>query len=152
MVICMLLKTYIFARDGLEAFSCTNENVVKVLKFIAILFNIAKILVPIILIVTGVISIAKAVVSDERDFSKEITSLVIKLFVGLFVFLLPTILLAFIDLIDGSEDVRSDFAKCSECILDYSRCPGVSSNNSNKNNSTKNNGKKNDNSTITINP
>ena len=37
----MLLKTYIFARDGLEAFSCTNENVVKVLKFIAILFNIA---------------------------------------------------------------------------------------------------------------
>ncbi|MDY4544288.1 MAG: hypothetical protein SPE00_03100, partial [Bacilli bacterium] len=97
-------------------------------------------------------SIAKAVVSDERDFSKEITSLVIKLFVGLFVFLLPTILLAFIDLIDGSEDVRSDFAKCSECILDYSRCPGVSSNNSNKNNSTKNNGKKNDNSTTTINP
>ena len=146
----MLLKTYIFAKDGLEAFSCTNENVVKVLKFIAILFNIAKILVPIILIVTGVISLAKAVVSDERDFSKEITSLVIKLFVGLFVFLLPTI--AFIDLIDGSEDVRSEFAKCSECILDYSRCPGVSSNNSNKNNSTKNNGKKNDNSTTTINP
>ena len=35
----MLLKTYIFARDGLEAFSCTNENVVKVLKFIAILFD-----------------------------------------------------------------------------------------------------------------
>ena len=102
MVICMLLKTYIFAKDGLEAFSCTNENVVKVLKFIAILFNIAKILVPIILIVTGVISLAKAVVSDERDFSKEITSLVIKLFVGLFVFLLPTILLAFIDLIDGN--------------------------------------------------
>lgn len=152
MVICMLLKTYILAGDPLDAFSCTNENVVKVLKFIAILFNIAKILVPIILIITGVISIAKAVVSDERDFSKEITSLVIKLFVGLFVFLLPTILLAFIDLIDGSEDVRSEFAKCSECILDYSRCPGVSSNNSNKNNSTKNNGKKNDNSTTTINP
>ena len=141
MVICMLLKTYIFARDGLEAFSCTNENVVKVLKFIAILFNIAKILVPIILIVTGVISIAKAVVSDQRDFSKEITSLVIKLFVGLFVFL-----------INGSEDVRSDFAKCSECILDYSRCPGVSSNKKNNNDAKKNNGKKNDNSTTTINP
>lgn len=152
MVICMLFKTFILANDGLEAFSCTNENVVKVLKFIAILFNIAKILVPIILIVTGVISLAKAVMSDERDFSKEITSLLIKLFVGLFVFLLPTILLAFIDLIDGSEDVRSDFTKCSECILDYSRCPGVSSSKKNNTNTTKNNGKKNDNSTTTINP
>ena len=148
----MLFKTFVLDGDPLEAFSCTNENVVKVLKFIAILFNIAKILVPIILIVTGVISIAKAVVSDERDFSKEITSLVIKLFVGLFVFLLPTILLAFIDLINGSEDVRSDFAKCSECILDYSRCPGVSSNKKNNNDAKKNNGKKNDNSTTTINP
>ena len=148
----MLFKTFILANNGLEAFSCTNENVVKVLKFIAILFNIAKILVPIILIVTGVISLTKAVMSDERDFSKEITSLLIKLFVGLFVFLLPTILLAFIDLIDGSEDVRSDFAKCSECILDYSRCPGVSSGKKNTTNTTKNNGKKNDNSTTTINP
>ena len=148
----MLFKTFILANNGLEAFSCTNENVVKVLKFIAILFNIAKILVPIILIVTGVISLTKAVMSDERDFSKEITSLLIKLFVGLFVFLLPTILLAFIDLIDGSEDVRSDFAKCSECILDYSRCPGVSSNKKNNNDAKKNNGKKNDNSTTTINP
>ena len=148
----MLFKTFILANNGLEAFSCTNENVVKVLKFIAILFNIAKILVPIILIVTGVISLTKAVMSDERDFSKEITSLLIKLFVGLFVFLLPTILLAFIDLIDGSEDVRSDFTKCSECILDYSRCHGVSSNKKNNNDAKKNNGKKNDNSTTTINP
>lgn len=148
----MLFRTFILANDGLEAFSCTNENVVKVLKFIAILFNIAKILVPIILIVTGVISLAKAVMSDERDFSKEITSLLIKLFVGLLVFFLPTILLAFIDLIDGSEDVRNDFTKCSECILDYSRCPGVSSGKKNNTNTTKNNGKKNDNSTTTINP
>ena len=36
----MLLKTYIFARDGLEAFSCTNENVVmEVLKNEKIKFN-----------------------------------------------------------------------------------------------------------------
>lgn len=123
----MIFKTFMLKDAGIEALSCTDKNVVKALEFLSTLLYWAKVIVPLILIVTGIVTLAKAVISDAPDFSKEIRSLAIRVFIGVMVFFLPTILISFIDLVSGSDEVKSDFKQCSKCILDYKSCSSITS-------------------------
>lgn len=48
--------------EGLDALTCKNENVTKFIKLLSICFMIVKIVVPLILIITGIISMFNAFV------------------------------------------------------------------------------------------
>lgn len=116
-------------QDGLDAFTCTNENVVKLLKIASIGLIIVKIVVPVILIIIGMVSLFNAFIADDQSaFSKALTGFIFKLVIGVCVFLLPSVLSAMISLINGADEVKSEFQACSKCLLDYCSCPGVSCN------------------------
>lgn len=115
--------------SGLDAFTCSNENVVKLLKLAAIGLMIVKIIVPVLLIVIGMVSLFKAFIEDDQKaFSKALSGFVLKLVIGVFVFLLPSILSSMINLINGTDEIKSEFEACSKCLLNYCDCPGVSCN------------------------
>ena len=120
------MLSLILAEDaGLKALSCSDPNVMKVMKIISIIFIILKILVPLILIVTGII-----------ELSKSLTTFVTKLLVGICIFFLPSVMSSFVDLIDGSQEVKSDFAVCTKCILNIKECENTSNNGNNSSNKT----------------
>lgn len=120
-------------QKGLDAFTCSNENIVKLLKIAAIGLTIVKIVVPVILIIVGMISLFNAFIAEDQGaFSKALSGFVFKLVIGICVFLLPSILTAMIDLINGTNEVKSEFEACSKCLLNYCDCPGVSCNRKSK--------------------
>lgn len=146
--------TYILANSGVEALSCSDENVMKVLKLFSVLFIILKIAIPLIILILGTISLAKVVISDDQSMlSNAISSFIKRFILGVFIFFLPTLISTIIGYIDEANNVKSEFAVCSQCLLDYSKCPGNSTNNTNtkQNDSTnKKNKNKNQNNTTTI--
>ena len=121
-------------QDGLDAFTCTNENIVKLLKIAAIGLIIIKIIVPVLLIIIGMVSLFKAFIDEDQGaFSKALSGFIFKLVIGVFVFLLPSILSAMINLINGTDKVKSEFEACSTCLLNYCDCPGVTCSSKSKN-------------------
>ena len=84
--------------------------------------------------------------------SKSISSLLLKIVLGIFIFFLPNLISTIIGYIDEANNVKSEFAICSQCLLDYSKCPGNSTNTNQKDsaNNKINNQKQNKNNTTTI--
>ena len=118
--------TYILANSGVEALSCSNENVIKVLKLFSVLFFILKVAIPIIIIILGIISLAKVIISDDQSMlSKTVSSLVMKIILGIFIFFLPTLISTIIGYIDDADNVTSEYRACTECLLE-SNCSGTS--------------------------
>lgn len=78
--------------NAIDMSICHQEGVKNALKFIGILLLIAKILVPIILIVFGVMDYAKAIVTSDADANSKATkSLLFRVVAGMIIFILPTI-------------------------------------------------------------
>ena len=121
-------------QQGLDEFTCSNENIVKLLKIAAIGLIIIKIIVPVLLIIIGMVSLFKAFIDEDQGaFSKALSGFIFKLVIGVFVFLLPSILSAMINLINGTDKVKSEFEACSKCLLNYCDCPGVTCSSKSKN-------------------
>ncbi len=78
--------------NAIDMSICHQEGVKNALKFIGILLLIAKILVPIILIIFGVMDYAKAIVTSDADANSKATkSLLFRVVAGMIIFILPTI-------------------------------------------------------------
>lgn len=95
---------------------CHQEGVKKALKFIGVLLLIAKILVPIILIVFGVMDYAKAMTATDADaISKATKSLIFRFLAGVIIFILPTI----VDFV-FSTVVKNNakYNQCRACIFE----------------------------------
>lgn len=112
-----------------EVFSfCDQEGVLKALKVLSILIMIAKIAVPIILIVVGSIDYGKAMMSDNQDAIEKTTqSLIKKVIAGLIIFLVPTIVNAVISSSQSAQDkadASGEFIKCAMCFAGDSSCNG----------------------------
>lgn len=112
-----------------EVFSfCDQEGVLKALKVLSVLIMIAKIAVPIILIVVGSIDYGKAMMSDNQDAIEKTTqSLIKKVIVGLIIFLVPTIVNAVISSSQSAQDkadASGEFIKCAMCFAGDSSCDG----------------------------
>ena len=144
---------YILDVSAIDALSCSNENVMKVLKLFSVLFIILKVAIPLIIVILGIISLVKVIISDDQNMlSKTVSSLVMKIILGIFIFFLPNLISTIIGYIDEANNVKSEFAVCSQCLLDYSKCPGYSTNTKQKDsaNNKINNQKQNKNNTTTI--
>ncbi len=105
---------------------CNQEKVRGAFRAMGWILLIAKIVVPIIIIVFGCIDFGKAVTSSKDDeIKKAAKSLVIRAVIGIIVFLVPTIIGVVIDLINGNdiydaENAHADdnsFGYCTYCLF-----------------------------------
>lgn len=106
---------------------CNEKGVLKALKIVNIVVTIAKILVPILLIIYGSINYGKAALSDDHDALEKTTqSLIKKVIVGLMIFLIPTIFNALISFSQSSKDKTDsktgEFSKCALCLAGDKSC------------------------------
>lgn|GEM_PF-2471409 len=107
----------------LEGNVCTTPAITKPLKLIGRIISIAKIILPIILIVFGVIDFFKAVVSSKpEELGKSIKSLVMRAIAAVIVFFLPTIIHLIFLLVDDWAGLEADYKNCSACLLDPKTC------------------------------
>lgn len=100
-----------------------SANTLKVIRFIGYLLVIVKILIPIGLIATGIISFSKAIIAGNEDTMKStITSFAWKIVIAIIVFILPTVINFVIAKIDGASDGTEDYANCRNCIFNPKEC------------------------------
>ncbi len=89
---------------------CTNPEVLSVMKYVKIVIDIIRIVVPIALIIALMVSFARAVAGKGDDeLSNSLKSSVNKILAAVIVFLIPT----FVNVIIATLDAKSiDFASC----------------------------------------
>lgn len=117
---------YILDVSAVDALSCSNENVMKVLKLFSVLFIILKVAIPLIIVILGIISLVKVIISDDQNMlSNAISSLIKRFIIGVFIFFIPTLISTIIGYIDDADNVTSEYRACTECLLN-SNCTGAS--------------------------
>ena len=100
-----------------------SRNAVLVIRVIGYILLIAKILVPIALIIFGAMAFTQAIISGKQDdMKKSVTDLMWKFIAAIIIFALPTIINFVIGLVDGATDGVDDYKNCRECIFDPGEC------------------------------
>lgn len=108
--------------------ACSDTGIINALSMVGIALNIIKIVVPLILIVMGMIDMTKAVIASDQDaLKKNLNVFVRRCIAAILVFITPSLLNGIFTLIDGFDEVRSEYSVCVSCVLDYSggECPGL---------------------------
>ncbi len=110
------------------AFSfCDDKAVLKIFRMAGTVYDIIKILVPVLLIALATVEVGKATLSgDEKDIKKAGTSSVKKAIAAVVIFFLPIIIETALNLIpsykaneyyDSDTSSSSNFAKCTYCFF-----------------------------------
>ena len=81
-------------------------------------FLIAKIVIPIILIILGMVDLGKAVISsDDKAISKVTKSLLMRTIAAIAIFFIPTIIKVAFEFVAGfNEDMKNDAQNCIDCL------------------------------------
>ena len=102
------------------ALFCNDGNVARTLKFIGLAFFIAKILVPAIIIIVGIVDLIKVITSGkEEDMKKHAKNIGMRVVIGVLIFLLPSIIDAVYDVASDivSNGGTSAFDNCEACLM-----------------------------------
>lgn len=90
-------------------------------QFIGYILMAVKIVIPIIIIIMGIIDLAKAVVSnDEKAINKSAMSVVKRLIAGIAIFFVPTIIDFVFSLINDATAAIEAATICENCLLNPS--------------------------------
>ena len=93
------------------------------LKFIGYILLIVKIIIPLLLILFGIIDLFKAVTAGkDGEIMKSFKSLIFRAIAGVAIFFVPTIISFIFSLVDGFDEVESEYEICQKCILNVSKC------------------------------
>ena len=98
---------------------CSDSNMLRGLKIVGMILLLAKMVVPIVIIVMGSIDLFKAVTSNENTIIKQAKALGIRIVIGFLIFFLPTIINTILDMTDL---VPSEYESCETCVLDPTDC------------------------------
>ena len=91
---------------------CGNENTMTLLQIVGYVVFAIKIVVPIMLIIVGMIGLAKAVAGkDESEVKKAQQELVKKAIAAVLVFLVVTIVSILMSVVNGNA-----YEKCMDCV------------------------------------
>lgn len=119
-VIILLLLFYIPIVSADTTF-CSASGVLKALRIVYYILTFLKILAPLFIIITGVVSFAKTLFEEKDNIKDKVFILIQKIFIGALIFLLPTCIYNIIDSFSFSKSLN-DFAKCNECLFNTSSC------------------------------
>lgn len=100
---------------------CEQKGVRQTFQIVGYILYVAKILVPLILIIMGTIDFAKATISSDDKAPKEaVTMLIKRILIAVIIFLIPTILSFLLPLVNGATEAFTDsnFTDCTDCLLD----------------------------------
>lgn len=116
-----LFLNVVYAATSSKIAFCDYSGVRRTFMLIGIIINIVKIAVPLILIITGMITFSKTIISGKSDdLTTSIGILAKKIIAGLIVFLIPSILDFTFDTLIGADE--SNFTECTNCLLDTEHC------------------------------
>lgn len=103
---------------------CDSKGVLKGFRIVHIIMIIARVLVPIILIVSGTILFFKAMLSDdEKNLINASKSFILSIIVALVVFFIPTIVNAIVGLVKKDD---STFTNCKTCLSEsFDNCDKI---------------------------
>lgn len=100
---------------------CEDTGILKALRIVGYFIFIAKILIPVILIVTGSMDFGKAVIEGKEDSMKKASnSLIRRAIIAVLVFLIPTVINYIFGVVIKSN--FSDYNNCRACIFDPNNC------------------------------
>lgn len=103
---------------GTELGFCSET--VEIWQLIGYLILIFKIVLPIILIIVGILTLGKAVITDdEKEAKKCFNSMIIKFITAIVIFFIPSIVSAGFKLLRNFSDVKEDYTVCEMCVI----CP-----------------------------
>lgn len=86
-------------------------------QFIGYILLLMKIIIPAALIVIGVITLGKAVLStDDKDMKNGVKTMIKKFIAAVVIFFIPTIISSLFGFVNGFDDLKADYAVCSKCI------------------------------------
>lgn len=104
------------SKNAIDLAFCHQDGVKKVLRFFGTLLLIAKILVPILLIVFGIVDYAKATIASASDaISKATKNLVSRIAAAVIIFILPTIINFVFSAIVKNN---ANYNQCRACIFE----------------------------------
>lgn len=101
---------------------CADENTLKAFQIVGYLIIIAKIVVPILLIIFGCVAMFKAVVGDSDALKKQLAIFVKQIIAAIVIFLLPTIIDFAFTLIPDSDNSLDKYEPCKTCLFDPGSC------------------------------
>ncbi len=100
---------------------CEYGGVLRTFMILGMGLNIVKIVVPLLIIGTAMVSMFKTVTSGKSDDLKASFMVIVKkLIAGLIIFLIPSALDFAFDTLLAYDD--SGFTSCSNCLLDTGNC------------------------------
>lgn len=101
---------------------CNDPNALKSMRFIGYLLFVAKLLIPILLIIFGSIDYGKAVISSDADAVKKATNtFMMRVIAGVAIFFLPTVInFVFKGLL--KVDTFTQYNNCRMCIFNPNKC------------------------------
>ena len=100
---------------------CEEKGVLKTFQIVGYILFIAKIIVPLLLIILGTIDFAKATISSDDKAPKDaVISLIKRVLIAVIIFLIPTILDFLLSLVNGASEAfkDSEFTNCTDCLFD----------------------------------
>ena len=121
------LLLFLFSYENCFALSkfCEASGTLRAFKIVGVLIVVIKILVPVGIVLTGIVSLSKAVIEDDESEIKKCASILFsKVIVGVIIFSIPNVVDAVLDLVEKSKITRSDFDHCTKCMVDFKECDG----------------------------
>lgn len=101
---------------------CGQSGPLMAMRVIGYVITFLKILIPIFIIVTGMISLTKVLLSENTDTKPFVKTFITKIVIGAFIFFIPTIFSAILDMVYGADKIINTNAACAKCMLDASNC------------------------------
>lgn len=97
---------------------CNDNGVKKVLFMVNLVVLFCKIAAPIILMIMGIIDMAKAVImSDDKALSKQVIVFGKRAVAAVLIFFVPSLVWAFFRAIDGYKEDEESYRLCIDCIF-----------------------------------
>ena len=79
---------------------CSDPNVLRVIYIIKTVITIIKIIIPAIIILMGIISYSRAIMTDNQNLQSVTISFIKKIFIGVLIFFIPTIVTSILSLVN----------------------------------------------------
>ena len=106
-----------------EYVACHDPNILKGVRVFGYVVMALKILVPIILMITGMYSFFKATLDEDANATKNAAHvLFVKICVGATIFFIPTIINAALGLVSGYDKTGGKYSECMKCVTSISAC------------------------------